>query len=156
MGARAEGFAARFEDKAAEAAGAFEKLTEADWQKVTSAEKWPVGVVVRHVAWSTGAITGIMKAIASGQEVPKLSMDGLNAMNARNAQEWAGCTKPDTLALHEENSAAAAAVLRGIDDADFDRKDTAFVGIPAMSVQDLAELLVGHIDEHLASIRATV
>ncbi len=157
MGARGEALAKTFEDKSAEATAAFEKLTDADWRKVTSAEQWPVGVVVHHIAWGHEVISGMIKAVASAQPLAKMSMDDLNAINAKNAQDWAGGGRSETIGLHKKNAAAAASIVRGINDADFDRKAIVLTGMPERSAADLtAGLLVGHVDEHLASIRATL
>ncbi len=156
MGARAENLAKKFEAKAQEATGVIEKLSDADWKKVTSAEKWPVGVVAHHFAGAHETIGGLIKTIASGQSVPNFSMDMLHAMNAKHAQEFANCTKAETLALHKKNVATAAAIVRGVDDAKFDQKGTVLTGAPPMSAEQLAGLLVSHVDEHLGSIRATV
>jgi hypothetical protein len=47
--------------------------------------------------------------------------------------------------------------VRGLDDAAFGRGGPVLQGAPAMSVADLAgDLLCGHLDEHLGSIKATV
>lgn len=95
MGARAEALAKKFETKAQEATAVIERLSDTDWKKVTSAEKWSVGV--------------------------------------------------------------AAALLRGLGDAELDRSGAVIQGVPAMSAEQLAGgLLCGHVDEHLGSIRATV
>ena len=54
MSARAESLAKQFEARAAEMTATIEKLSEADWKKVTSAEQWSVGVTAHHVAeWRT-------------------------------------------------------------------------------------------------------
>ncbi len=157
MGARAEALAKQFEAKAQEATGVFEKLSDADWKKTTSAEKWPVCVVAHHIAMAHEAISGFAKTIASGGSVPHVTMDMLHAMNAKHAQEFATCGKAETVALHKKNAAAAAALVRGLGDGELDRSGTVLAGMPAMSVQQLAGgLLVGHVDEHLGSIRATV
>jgi hypothetical protein len=157
MGARAEALAKQFEAKVQEATSVFEKLSEADWKKVTSAEKWPVCVVAHHIAQAHEIIGGLARTIASGQSVPNFTMDMLHAMNAKHAQEFANCGKAETLALHTKNAAAAAALVRGLGDADLDKSGTVLTGVPAMSAQQLAGgLLVSHIDEHLGSIRATV
>ena len=50
MGARAETLAKKYEAKAAELAATIQKLSDADWKKVTASEKWPVGVTAHHVA----------------------------------------------------------------------------------------------------------
>jgi len=99
----------------------------------------------------------VVKTLADGKPGPNISMDALHAGNAKHAQEFANVSKADTLALHEKNAAAAAATLRGIADADFDRSGTVLNGMPPMSAGQLAGgLLCGHVDEHLGSIRATV
>ena len=50
MAGRSEALAKKFEAKVAEATAVFEKLSDADWKKVTTAEKWPVGVTAHHIA----------------------------------------------------------------------------------------------------------
>jgi len=50
MGARAEALAKEFEGKAQEATAILETLSDADWKKITAAEKWSVGVTAHHVA----------------------------------------------------------------------------------------------------------
>ena len=43
MSARAESLAKQFEAKAAEMTAVITKLSDADWKKITAAEKWPWG-----------------------------------------------------------------------------------------------------------------
>ena len=43
MGAKVEGFVKQYESKVQETTAAIEKLSDADWKKVTAEEKWPVG-----------------------------------------------------------------------------------------------------------------
>lgn len=156
MGARSETLAKKFEDKVEEATQAFERLSEADWRKTTAAETWTVGVVAHHIAVSHETLVGLIKGVAAGQG-PNVPMDAIHAMNAKHAQEHAACTKAETIALHRKNAAAAAALVRGLDDSALERSATVIAGMPAMSAGQLAGgLLVGHIDEHLKSIRATV
>jgi len=157
MGARGDTFAKQFEAKAQEVTGVIERLSDADWKKVTAAEKWSVGVVAHHVAGAHQALSGLIKMLADGKPGPNIQMDMIHAGNAKHAQEFANVTKADTLALHKANTAAAAGVLRGIADADFDRSGTVLNGTPPMSAGQLAGgLLCGHMDEHLGSIKATV
>ena len=157
MGARAEALAKQFETKAAEMTKAIGQLSDADWKKVTEAEKWPVGVTAHHVAGGHEPISGIVKTVAGGQSIPNFTMDMLHESNAKHAREFAGCTKAETLALHEKGAAAAAAVVRGLSDADLDRSGTVLTGMPAMTAQQVVEgILISHIGEHLGSIRKTV
>ena len=98
MGERAEGLAKKFESKAGELSSVLEKLSDADWKKVTSAEKWPVGVTAHHVAGAHEPIVGMVKTVASGQALPPFTMAQLDEMNAKHAKDFAGCTKAETLA----------------------------------------------------------
>jgi hypothetical protein len=157
VGVRAETLAKQFEAKAAEMTAAIEKLTDADWKKVTSAEKWSVGVTAHHVAGAHEEIAGIVKTGASGQSVPNFTMAMLDEMNAKHAREHAGCTKSETLALHRKGVAAAGALVRGLSDTELDRSGVVLTGMPGMSAQQVIEgILINHIAEHLGSIRATV
>ena len=157
MGARAEQLADKFDQSCRDFAAVVEKLSDADWKKVTGGEKWSVGVVAHHIASAHEAIGGIIKNIATGQAGPTFTMEMLHDMNAKHAQEHANCTKAEVVALHKKGAGAAAAIVRGIDDASLDRTATVLQGIPAMSAQQAAEgILLNHVDEHLKSIRAAV
>jgi len=157
MGARAESLAKKYETKAAELTATIQQLSDADWKKVTTAEKWPVGVTAHHVAGGHEPISGIVKTIASGQSIPNFTPGMLDEMNAKHAKDFAGCTKVETLALHEKGVKAAAAVVRSLGDADLDKSGTVLTGMPAMTAHQVVEgILISHIDEHMGSIRKTV
>ena len=157
MGAKGEALAKQFEAKAQEATAVLEKLSDADWKKVTDAEKWSVGVTAHHVARGHEAIAGIVKTVASGQSVPNFTLDMLNAMNAQHAKEFAGCTKAETIALHKQGAAAAAAIVRGLSDDQLTKSGTVLTGMPAMSTEQVVTgILINHIDDHYGSIRKTV
>src|SRR5215510_338046 len=74
MGAKAEALANQFESKAQEATAVLEKLSDADWKRVTSSEKWTVGVVAHHMASAHEPIAGIAKAVATGQSKGEMTM----------------------------------------------------------------------------------
>lgn len=157
MGARAESLAKQFEAKAAEMTAVIEGLSDTDWKKTTESEKWSVGVTAHHVAGGHEGILRIVKTLAAGQSIPNFTMDMLHERNAGHAREHAGCTKAETLALHEKGTAAAAAAVRGLSDAELDRKGTVFTGVPDMTTQQAIErILINHITDHMGSIRRTV
>ena len=157
MSPRAESLAKQFEMKAAELSKAISQLSDAEWKKVTTAEKWPVGVTAHHVAGSHEPISGIVKTVAAGQSIPNFTMAMLDESNAKHAREFAGCYKAETLALHEKGVATAAAVVRKLSDAELERSGTVLTGMPPMTTQQVVEgVLISHIGEHLGSIRATV
>jgi hypothetical protein len=156
MAGRADALARQFETKADEATAVFERLSDTDWKKTTAAEQWSVGVVAHHVAGAHAYLAQALQAVAKGQDL-NLAMDDLHAQNAKHAKEQANCTKAETIALHKKNVATTAAAVRGLNDADLARSATVIVGMPPMSAEELATgFLIGHIDEHLKSIRATL
>jgi len=157
MGARAESLAKKYEAKAAELTATIQKLSDADWKKVTAAEKWPVGVTAHHVAGAHEPISNIVKTLAAGQSIPGFTPAMLDDMNAKHAKDFAGCTKAETLALHEKGVKVAVAVVRSLGDADLDKSGTVLTGMPAMTAHQVVEgILISHIDEHMGSIRKTV
>ena len=156
MAAKTEALAKQFETKVQEATGVLERLSDADWKKTTASEKWTVGVVAHHMAGAHEGISNIIKAVAAGQSMGNFTMQMLHDMNAKHAQEHAGANKAETIALHKKNAATAAAVVRGLSDADLAKSSTVLSGMPPMSVEQVINgILLGHIDEHVKSIRAT-
>jgi mycothiol maleylpyruvate isomerase-like protein len=157
MGAKGEALAKQFEAKVQEATKVIERLSEADWKKTTAAEKWSVGVVAHHIAMAHAGLSGIVKTLAGGSSIPDFSKKKLDDMNAAHARDFAACTKSETLQLHRDNAAAAAAIVRGLGDADLARSGTVMKEMPAVTAEQMVTGgLIKHIDEHVASIRATV
>jgi len=157
MSARSESLAKQFETKAAELTAVIAKLSDADWKKITAAEKWPVGVTAHHLARGHEAILGIVKTIAAGKSIPNFTTTMLDEMNATHAREHAGCTKAETLALHEKGVAVAAAGVRALSDAELEQRGTVLTGVPPMTTQQVVEnILINHINDHMGSIRKTV
>ena len=157
MGAKAEALAKQFEAKAQEATSVLEKISDADWKKVTKGEQWPVGVTAHHFAQSHAGISGLIKSLASGQHTASISMDDINAGNAKHAHDFANVSKAETVALHKKNAAEAAAVVRSLDDAALARSAPALKGMPPMTTeQAVVGILIGHLDGHLDSIKKTL
>jgi hypothetical protein len=156
MGARAEELAKKFETSCGELNRVVEGLSDADWKKVTTAEKWPVGVVAHHVAQGHTNISGLIQVVAKGQPAPQITMDMIHANNAKHAQEKAGVTKTEALAALKSGGDKAAAMVRGLSDAELDRSGSVLVGAPPMTAAQAIEgILINHVNEHLGSIRAT-
>ncbi len=157
MGAKSEALAKQFEAKAQEAAAVVEKLNDADWKKVTAAEKWTVGVTAHHLAGAFEPVSGIITAIVSGQSLGNFSRAMLDEMNATHAREHANCTKAETIALLKKGAPVAAAVVRGLTDDQLAKSATVFTDAPPMTAEQLVMGgLINHIDEHFGSIRKTV
>jgi hypothetical protein len=157
MGARSEAFAGQFEAKAQEAVAVLEQLSAADWNKVTEAEHWTVGVTAHHLASALESVAGMVSAIVSGQLRGTFTRAMLDELNARHAQEHAHCTKAETIALLKRGVAAAAVMVRGLPDDQLATSGTVFTDAPPMTAEQLITSgLIGHIDAHFGSIRKTV
>jgi hypothetical protein len=157
MGAKGEALAKQFEAKAQEAMATLEKLSDADWKKVTDAEKWSVGVTAHHVAGSHEPIANIVKAVVAGRSLGNFTMDLLHELNAKHAKEHANCTRTETIELHKNGAAAAAAVVRGLSDDQLAKSGTVLTGAPPMTAEQVVTgILINHIDDHFGSIRKTV
>jgi len=158
MGAKTEALARQFEGKARDAVATLEKLGEADWRKVTAAERWTVGVTAHHLAGGLEAVAGIVTGIVSGGPSRGIFTRAmLDEMNAQHATEHAGCTRAETLALFQKGAATASAVVWGLHDDQLARRGTVFTDVPPMTAEQLIMLgLLGHIDDHMGSIRKTI
>ena len=157
MGARAEQLAKKFDESCGEFNKVVESLSDTDWKKVTSAEKWPIGVVAHHVAEGHANIGGLIHLVAKAQPMPGLTMDMINANNAKHAKEQANVTKADALAVLKANGEKASGLVRGLSDAELDRGASVLAGMPAVTAAQAIEgILINHVHEHLGSIRATI
>ena len=157
MGAKGESLARQFEAKAREAAGVLEKLSDTDWEKVTEAEKWSVGVTAHHLAGAYERVPDIASGLAAGQSFGNFTRKMLDERNAQHAKDFAGCTKEETLALHRKGAANAVAVIRGFSDEQLAKSGVLFADAPPMTVEQLIMgALIYHTDEHYGSIRKTV
>jgi len=130
-----------------------EGLSDAQWRAKTPGDGRTVGVVAHHVAVSHKSVTGLVGAIAHGRAVPTITMEMIDHGNATHATQHANCTKAETLALLRQNGAAAAAMVRGLGDAQLDRVG----GSMGMSAaQAIERVLIGHVHDHHNSIRKAI
>ena len=158
MGAKTEALARQFEGKARNAVATLGTLGDEEWKKVTAAEKWTVGVTAHHLAGGLEAVAGIVSGIVFGAP-PRgnFTRAMLDEMNAQHAEEHADCTRAETLALFQKGAATAFAVVRGLNDDQLAKSGTVFTDAPPLTAEQLIMLgLLGHIDEHMGSIRKTV
>ena len=157
MATKGDALATQFEAKVRETAAVLERLTDADWKKTTTAEKWTVGVTAHHLASAYEAVAGIVTTIVSGGSRGHFTRATLDELNARHAVEHAGCTRSETLALMRKTAASAASVVRGLGDDQLDKSGVVFDDLSPMTAEQLITGgLIEHTDEHLRSIQDTV
>jgi DinB superfamily len=154
MGQRSEALAARLEQGARALATAANGFTDAQWQRrVKDGRK--VGVVVHHVAVMYPLEIQLAQKLALGEPVAGVTWNDVHQLNAANAKEYDSVTKAAALALLQTNSAAAAAAIRGLSDAELDRAAAVSLNsdAPLTCQFFLEDHAVRHSYHHLARIR---
>ncbi len=152
MGERAQKLAERFEQANNDVIAAVERCSPSEWRSQCVNEGRSVGVMAHHIGGGHTAITQLMQAIANGQPLPPLTPEMLDQSNAQHAAQFANCTKDEALALLREGGAHAAGAVRGLSDEQLDRTATVF-GMPMSAQQFIENVLIGHPQGHLQSIR---
>ena len=134
-----------------------ENCSEEDWQQVTSGEKWKVSIVARHVASGHYRAIDLAKMIAAGQELPELTGDTIEKMNAKHARDHSDCLKEEVLNLLKENSASIINFISELDDVALDRKAYFAVIEGDISTHQFIEsIIINNGNEHLANIKSVL
>jgi hypothetical protein len=158
MSQRSNALAERLEQGARALAAFAEGLTDAQWQTRSIKDGRKVGVLVHHVATMYPLEIQLAQALAAGKPVAGVTWEVVHGMNAGHAKEFDGVTKAAALELLRRNSAAAAAAIRALGDAELDRAAAVSLNADApLTCQFMLEdHAVRHSYHHLASIRATL
>jgi len=156
MSSRAESLATAFERVNAALVAAIEGCSDAEWGTISDSEKWAIGVVAHHVAEDHSLLTGWVQIVAAGTDVPAMPPGFVDQYNAQQAQKNAGCTRPATIELLRANMQEAAVLIRRLTDEQLDTRSSV-LGRAGLSTEDVIQhILIGHVQQHLASIRATL
>src|SRR5262249_47055923 len=152
---RAEALASVLERGAAALAEFAEGLNDSEWQTPVPHDGRKIGVVVHHVASMYPLEVGLAQKLAAGGVVDNVTWDQVHAINAQHARDHAAVRKAEALALLRQNSAAAAAAIRAIGDADLDRvaPNSMYGSAPLTCQFMLEDHAVRHSFHHLAKIR---
>ena len=155
---RAHALADRLEQGARALARLASALTDAQWQARVLKDGRKIGVVVHHVASVYPLEIQLAQTLAAGTPVAGVTMDDVHAMNAAHATEYDAVTKDAALDLLGRNSAAAAAAIRALTDAQLDRAAAAslYSNAPVTCQFMLEDHAVRHSFHHLASIQRTL
>lgn len=149
--------AAQFEALNAEVIATVDRCSDEQWRQPSVEEGRSVAVVAHHIAEVQQAFDRMLAALAAGETyTPTITMEEIDANNARHAVESAGVGKAETLDLLRTHGAAITATLRGLGDDDLGRHAGSFGG-HELSVEKVVEwIVIGHTAEHLASIKASL
>ena len=133
-----------------------EKCSDEDWKKIVSGEGWPVGVVTRHVAGGHYGLLDFAKNIVAGNAQPEISMDQIDQMNAKHAQDHANCTKEEVLDMLRKNGASIAEFVRGLDDEDLAKTAYFSLANGDINTKQLIKIIIHGGNEHLTNMQAAV
>lgn len=158
MGTRAEALAQRIEQGAATLAAYAQGLTDAQWTAVVPPDGRRAGVIVHHVASVYPIEVHLANEIAAGRPVTEVTWAVVADMNAKHAQDNAGCSKQDTIDLLLKNSREAAQAVRGLSDAQLDSaaQFSLNAGAPLTSQFVIEDHALRHSWHHLAKIKAAL
>jgi hypothetical protein len=157
MGKRSNVLAERLEKGAQALESVANGLTAAQWQmRVKDGRK--IGVVVHHVANMYPLEIQLAQGLSMGKPIAGVTWDDVHAMNAAHAKEFDGVTKDEAISLLRKNSAAAAAAIRALSDAELDNGSTISLNSDApLTCQFMLEdHAMRHSYHHAAAIRAAV
>ena len=158
MNNRSEALAARLEAGAAALATFAATLSETEWQTRVPHDGRKIGVVVHHVASVYPIELQLAQSLAAGQPITGVTWDAVNTMNSGHATENDSVSKEAALAWLTTNSAAAAAAIRALGEAELDRAAPVSLNSDApLTCQFMLEdHAVRHSYHHLARIRAAL
>jgi hypothetical protein len=158
MSKRSEALAARLEAGAAALGKLAAGLSDAEWQTRVPKDGRKICAVVHHVASVYPIEIHLAQELAAGRPITGVTWDAIHTMNHDHSKENYGVTKEAALALLATNSAAAAAAIRALSDAQLDSAATISLNSDApLTCQFMLEdHAVRHSYHHLAKIRAAV
>ena len=154
MSARAARLADDLQRINQEVMGFVRACSDAEWQRPTRAEGRTVGVTAHHIAIAYPLEVQGIQVIADGENVP-VTMDEVDAFNARHRVQHAACTREDVLSLLETNGAIAAEAVRYLSDEQLSRAGVLrYLSEQPLTVEQIIEmLLIGHVRWHLEDMR---
>ena len=158
MSTRSEALARRIEEGAATLAAYAQGLSDAQWTTVVPPDGRSAGVIINHVASVYPIEVHLANEIAAGRPVTDVTWAVVADMNAKHAQDNAGCSKQETLELLRKNSHEAAQAVRSLSDAQLDSA-AAFslnAGAPLTAQFVIEDHALRHAWHHLAKIKAVL
>ena len=158
VSARAEALAERLEFGARALLDFAATITDAEWTARIPGDGRKVGVVVHHVANMYPLEIGLAQGMAAGKAVEGVTWNDVHAINAEHAKKFDGVTREEALDLLRKNSAAAAAAIRALGDAELNRATPVSLNANApLTCQFMLEdHAVRHSYHHLAKIRGAL
>ena len=152
---RAQELAAAFVEAIEAVIKTVEALTEEQWRLKTSAEGWPAGVVAHHIAARSG-ILGLEGIVSGNPSLLHMDLSNIDAWNAREAREFAGCAKEETLDLLRHISSRVEQLVAGLTDDQLKARGEVLARGPVTTDQWIVVMMLTHVRSHHESIIQTV
>ncbi len=154
---RSERFADQFKAVNDELIALVEGCTPDEWRRTSAEEGWYVGVVAHHIASSSPAFRKLVEEVAANVSLmPRVTMEIVNAGNARHAEEFAAVSQDEVLDLLRVHGPEVEAVLRDLTEEQLAHTTSVFMGNEYSLAEIVEMVVIGHARMHLASLRATL
>jgi hypothetical protein len=155
MNDRADAYATQFEDLSQQFITMIENCTPAQMQARCAGEQCSVAALAAHIAEGHPLIADWVAAAAAGGPLPTITMTEIDAMNAEQFTRDENRPKGEILAALRANGAAAAALVRKLDDTELDRSVYfSLIGEEVTADWLIQHILIDELIHHPASIRA--
>ncbi len=157
MSDRAKEFAAQIAQTASDVVATVEGCSEEQWKAITAAEQWPVAVVACHLADLHDVFFQLIDAAKSSKSsLFELTQEDIDAVNADRARTRAEVTKTEIIGRLRDTGPRLSTLVAGLSDQELELVVGAIAGYD-LTIASFAEFaVIGHFQEHLASIRSTI
>ena len=152
---RAQALATSLEQGAAALIRFAQELSDEEWRTPIPKDGRTIGVLVHHVADVYPLETQLAQKLAGGGALTDVTWEAVHTMNAGHAKDNAAVDKAAAIEHLRRNSAAAAAAIRQLADADLDRMapNSLYGNAPLTCQFMLEDHAVRHSYHHLAKMR---
>ena len=134
-----------------------EQCPAADWQKVTQAEKWTLGVTAHHIGATHYPLIDWVQMFVEGRPLPPVTMAMVDESNRQHAEAHANCTPDEVLEILRRDADKALAYLATLNDADLERVGFFPPFATELSTGQLfSAVFIDYAQQHLDSMQATV
>ena len=134
-----------------------EKCSEVEWNKICPDEKLSVGVVASHVAIRHYGAFDWAKMIVTGEQLPEITKELNEQINAEQAEEHKNCTKGEVIGFLNENGSMVVNYLSDLKDSDLDR--TAYFALTSGEIstrQCIEKIIIQRSIEHMGSMKKAI
>jgi uncharacterized damage-inducible protein DinB len=155
MSNRSEALVADFWTSHHELVQTIEGLSDEQWAQIPANELRTVAAVAYHVAAGYPLTMVFAQIMLRGEPFPTIEPAAMHALNAEEGAKHARATKAEVLALLQTNAEAVAQYVAALTDEQLDTVGAFFnMTLPVHAA--VTGLVIGHLKEHLATIKSVV